>query len=181
MIKEFMQPERPEILWQSEGKNPLNNEPFMTIKRADGYYLYSERAGIDSVAFILIDNKKNKIGLIQEIKPPLYEKGIKRLVTAFGGSMDKKDIYPEKIVIEEVKEEAGYKVDGRDITYIGETMVSTQSNQMLKGYVVDVTNADFVGADEDEKIVWLDNKELIENSDWKSIFIFTKWAYQLNK
>jgi len=180
MIIEKMESEKPEIIWQSDSKNPLNNEPFMKIKKADGYYLYSERAGIDSVAFILIDNNKDKIGLIQEIKPPLYERGIKRLATAFGGSLDK-NIEPEKIVIEEVKEEAGYKVDNRNITYIGKTMVSTQSNQMLKGYVVDVTNVDFVGADEDEKIIWLNVDELIENSDWKSIFIFTKWAYQLNK
>ena len=176
MIKEYMQEEKPEILWQSEGKNPLNDKPFITIKRADGYYLYSERAGVDSVAFILIDKNKNKIGLIQEIKPPLYERGIKRLVTAFGGSLDK-NICLEKIVIEEVKEEAGYNVDDKDITYIGETMVSTQSNQMRKGYIVDVTNAKFVGADEDEKIVWLNTKQLFDNSDWKSIFIYTKWIY----
>ena len=178
MIKEFIQEEIPEILWKSESKNPLNDEPFMTIKRADGYYLYSERAGVDSVAFILID--KDKIGLIQEIKLSLYERGIKRLATAFGGSLDK-NINPEKIVIEEVKEEAWYNVDEKDITYIGETMVSTQSNQMLKGYVVDVTNAKFVGADEDEKIVWLNENQLFENSDWKSIFIYTKWEHKLNK
>jgi len=178
MNKEFMQKEIPEVLWESEGKNPLNGEPFMTIKRADGYYLFSERAGVDSVAFILID--KDKIGLIQEIKPPLYERGIKRLATAFGGSLDK-NINPEEIVIEEVKEEAGYSVDEKDITYIGETMVSTQSNQMLKGYVVDVTNAKFVGADEDEKIVWLNENQLFENSDWKSIFIYTKWNYIKNE
>jgi len=180
MIKEFMKLQKPEILWQSEGKNPLNDEPFMTIKREDGYYLYSERAGVDSVAFILIDKNKNKIGLIQEIKPPLYERCIKRLATAFGGSLDK-NINPEKIVIEEVKEEAWYNVDEKDITYIGETMVSTQSNQMLKGYVVDVTNAKFVGADEDEKIVWFDVNGLFDNSDWKSIFIYTKWKHKLNK
>ena len=177
MIKEFMQEEIPEILWESEGKNPLNGEPFMTIKRTDGYYLYSERAGVDSVAFILINKNKNKIGLIQEIKPSLYERGIKRLATAFGGSLDK-NICPKEIVVEEVKEETGYIVNEENVTYVGETMVSTQSNQMLKGYMVDVSNAKFVGADEDEKIVWLNIKQLFENSDWKSIFIYTKWIYK---
>ena len=72
------------ILWQSKEVNPNSNESYLTIKQAKGYYYYAERAGKDSVAFILIDrNREDCIGVLNEPKPPLGDDVF--LTTAFGG------------------------------------------------------------------------------------------------
>jgi len=80
-----------EILYQTKETNE-EGKPFLTIKKAIGYYTYAERLGINSVAFILYDkNKSDCFGLIYENKPPLDEVNKKemKLTTAFGGSIDK--------------------------------------------------------------------------------------------
>jgi 8-oxo-dGTP pyrophosphatase MutT (NUDIX family) len=167
------------VVWESPEKK-TNGESYIKVKKADNYYLYTERAGKDSVAFILYDKNKNKFGLVKEIKPPLYEEGIRHLITAFGGSLDK-DISKEEIVKEEVLEEAGFEVDLSKIKFIGKYFVSTQMNQWCYLYVVDVSNAKYVGqrleAAEDAQVVWKSVDEILELNDWKSIVIIS----QLNK
>ena len=46
---------KPEKMYESIGKAP-NGEPFLSVKKARGYYEYSERPGMDSIAFILYDS-----------------------------------------------------------------------------------------------------------------------------
>jgi hypothetical protein len=169
-----------EIMYKSNGKTPDGN-PFMTVKKARGYYEYAERGGIDSIFFILYDSNIEKFALINESKPPLDERFNQEmtLTTAFGGSIDSKKS-PKEICQIEVREESGYDIEIEDISYIGETMVSTQMSQIAKGYLVDVTNYDKTLEAEcdstNENIVWMTAKEVINNSDWKSIFIMCKMS-----
>ena len=167
-------------MYQSEGKAP-NGDPFLTVKRARGYYEYSERPGLDSIAFILYDSTKpNCFCLINEAKPPLDErtKTLATLTTAFGGSKDSN--MPSLLICkQEVLEEAGYNIPIKNIHYVGCTMVSTQSSQFLEAYLVDVTNLQPTYTTEcdstpNEYLTWLTPEQLIMNSDWKSIFILTK-------
>ena len=167
-----------EVKYKSNGI-ALNHQPFLTVKQADNYYEYSERAGIDSIAFILFDNNTEKFGLINETKPPLYERNIRMLKTAFGGSIDL-DLDLIDIVKTEVIEEAGYDVDISKISYIGKTFVSTQMNQFCSGYLVDVTGLKPTETEastsekmKDNHVVWMDVNEMFTNSDWKSIWIFS--------
>ena len=84
----------------------LFDTPFIKVKESYTQpYFYSERKGIDSVAFILFDREKNQYGLVKERKPPMdarvseravrnyisFDKDTKYafLATAFGGSNDK--------------------------------------------------------------------------------------------
>jgi len=183
-----------EIMYESQGKTPAG-DPFMTVKQARGYYQYAERGGKDSIAFILFDNNIKKFALIYESKPPMDERMQKevRMTTAFGGSIDMgENTTYQEICQTEVKEEAGYIVPLDKIYDCGSTLVSTQMSQMCNGFLVDVTGIEkteqaewelaaseaqqekdaneFVG----NEVRWLDADELMENNDWKSIWIFTK-------
>ncbi len=185
-----------EILWQSKELNH-NKDPFFSVKRARGYYIYGERTGIDSIAFILFDDNTKKFCLINESKPPMDEsqKELVKMTTAFGGSIDSKH-FPQEICQTEVLEEAGYEVPLDKIHPTGSTLVSTQMSQMCITYLVDITNikkthkAEYELEPDDQQkekdpnefksnsIKWLTFDELFINSDWKSIFITTQAIYK---
>ena len=120
-----------EIVWESEAKSPVNNKPFFTVKQ-EGGYVYGERNGVDSIAFILWDGEK--VGLINEHKPPLGATEFR--TTAFGGSLDM-NFAPRQICIQEIKEEAGYDV--KTVHDLGKVLVSTQMNQHCHLFFADVT------------------------------------------
>ncbi len=162
-----------EILWESKETN-ADGKPYLTVKKEGGWYLYSERLGKDSVAFILYDRNATddvEFGLINEVKPPLGEGRF--LTTAFGGSIDKELSYTE-IVQEEVEEESGYKVKLENIIELGKVMVSTQMNQMCYLYLVDVTGIETSNVIEDNTSVqWVNAEEIVDGPDWKaSVIIF---------
>lgn len=155
---------------------------FLKVK-SNGHYFYAERKGVDSVAFILIDHfceDGKKWGLTREFKPPIND----YLITAFGGSVDKTTSLTQ-IVIDEVKEEAGFIVREDDVAYVGKTLCSTQMNQFAHLYAVfvDIKNLKArTTEDHIEKLsstVWMHRDEVLRNSDWKSITIMTKYLAQL--
>lgn len=182
-----------ETLWESPGKNH-EDKPFFTVKQSRGYYVFGERVGRDSICFILFDNKTKKFGLISESKPPMdTETELCRMTTAFGGSIDMgENTTYQEICQTEVLEEAGYVVPLDRITSIGKTLVSTQMSQMAEGFLVNITDipktekAEYEmskdGDTNDEfsgnSVIWMDSNELMENNDWKSIFIWTKSVYE---
>jgi len=190
-----------ETQYSSEGKSP-NGEPFLTVKKSRGYYEYSQRPGYDSVTFILYDSNSGSFALINESKPPLDERMNKlvQMTTAFGGSIDMNKTYKEICQIE-VREESGYVVPLNKIYSIGKTLVSSQMSQLCEGFLVDVTNIEKTLEAEHEvereveheverevegeknlkksefsknSIVWMDISEVMENDDWKSIWILSK-------
>ena len=187
-----------EIVWQSEGKSPVNGEPFMTVKKARDYFLYAQRAGTDSIAFILYDGYSEKLGLISESKPPMDEFSNEKVmgISAFGGSKDI-DIPLIEICKQEVLEEAGYNVNLENIFSVGSTMVSSQMNQTCHLYMVDVTgltpgltetdiyNEEQEQKDPDEfkrnKVVWMTEKEVMEHGEWKSLYILSKILYGIGE
>jgi len=150
--------------------------PFIAIKTGpkSDTYSYSERKGIDSIAFI-IQTGDDEYVLTCERKPPMdarikeeiygieyNENGEAFIPTAFGGSNDKMSVdeykkltndekieYFKNIVFSEGIEEAGYKVSKEDIEFKGSTFVSTQSNQMCYLYLVDGRNATIVEKEPD--------------------------------
>ena len=81
-------------------------------------------------------------------------------------------------------------VDLESIVNMGTTLVSSQMNQMCTLFLVDVTgltpteteadvyNAEQEAKDSDEfkhnKVMWLDSEELMDNGDWKSIYIMAQ-------
>ena len=186
-----------EILWESQERNPNNNEPFFVVKRSRDYYIFGQRAGIDSIAFVLIDTDKEKVGLIYESKPPMDERHNEKhmMITAFGGSMDMEGKEPIEICKTEVIEEAGYDIKLNDIVSFGSTLVSSQMNQMCHCFAVNVTglkasqteadikNEAQESKDPDEfihnKVIWMSLEEVMQNNDWKSIFIISKYYIKL--
>lgn len=184
------------VQYESKGKTPDGN-PFMTIKQSRGYYEYAERGGIDSICFILYNRDTQKYGLIYESKPPRdeIENKLVKMLTAFGGSIDSKFSYKEICQIE-VLEESGYHVPLDSIYSVGKTLVSSQMSQMCEGFLVDITGikkthnaeheyqlddpsftdlrGEFIG----NEVRWIDINEMLDNNDWKSIWILTKYFNQ---
>jgi len=174
------------IEWQSPETTPAG-DPFLTVKKARGYYYYAERGGVDSIAFVLLDKTANKIGLILESKPPMDEMASIEVdyITAFGGSIDSPDSKTD-IVITEVLEEAGYVVTADNVTEVGSTVVSTQMSQTLYAYTVDVTGipktaeTEYESQGKGDRTQWMTFTEALANSDWKSIFIMTMLGHKLD-
>lgn len=184
-------PENHKILFQTEAKNALG-VPYITVKQND-YYTYAERAGLDSVAFVLYNKDTKRYGLIMEYKPPID----RFLITAFGGSLDKDtrvnhDLfilkysigldYLKEIVREETKEEAGYSVHSEQILLVGSYFCSTQMNQHVHLFVVEVNDSQFTGRkpenemEEAASVIWLTMDDVLDSplKDWKSVVAVSK-------
>ena len=173
-----------ETIWESSEKN-FNGDSFISIKKSRDYYMYAQRAGVDSIAFILYDKNIDKFALIKESKPPLDTNGyLASLITAFGGSIDMEKT-PQEICQIEVVEESGYEVELSKIHFVGETLVSTQMSQICKLFVVDITNKsktkkaeyEIESKHSQDRVVWLDRDEIMENGDWKSIYILSQMLH----
>jgi 8-oxo-dGTP pyrophosphatase MutT (NUDIX family) len=158
--------------------------PYIKVKSNKGY-VYSERKGVDSVAFILLANNasdERRVGLIREFKPPLDD----FIITAFGGSVENKGQDLRKLVISEVMEEAGFSVSESDVHAYGRVLVSTQSNQMCYLFAVEVDKmkqGERTTTDPLEKkssVVWITLPEAIKLEDWKAPTIITKRLAERN-
>lgn len=141
-------------------------------------YQYAERRGIDSVAFICYDSSRKEQGYLLNLEytPPTNQ----FLFRAFGGSFDK-DKIPVEIVIDEVKEECGFKVKAQDCLFLGKVFVSTQMNQYCHLYLVNVNSLELAKREPENKVEavscpnWRLYEDIIDGDDWKSIAIISKY------
>ena len=139
-------------------------------------FQYAERRGVDSVAFICLDQDSEQFLLNREFKPPINS----FVLGAFGGSFDKNK-KPIDIVIDEVKEEAGFVVTKNDVKFVGKVLVSTQMNQYCYLYLV-LVNKENQGEREPENLIeaaakteWkLWGNDIYKLEDWKPITIIAK-------
>ena len=159
----------------------LTNNRFLNIKevkqpeRHVNGYQFAERLGTNSVAFVCYDKNTKEFLVNDEYKPPTDE----FVLGAFGGSLDKDRVMVD-IIIDEVKEEAGFSVSKDDVKFVGRMFVSTQMNQYCYLYIV------FVDRKNQEKkkpenaveamatTEWVDEKGIMELNDWKAITILAK-------
>lgn len=152
-------------------------------------YFYAERKGIDSVAFILIDeSRSDKYGVIHERKPAMDDRFSCEfyLTTAFGGSNDSVEIdmyenfseikkidHFKQLVKHECKEESGYSVKTDNIFFTSKDYASTQMNQWVYLFYVNVTHVKFEGRvlqdvlEEKSSVVWKDLAGIRKLNDWK--------------
>jgi 8-oxo-dGTP pyrophosphatase MutT (NUDIX family) len=156
----------------------LTNNKYLNIKEVvdkenhvNGFQ-FAERRGVDSVAFICLDRDSEQFLLNKELKPPINE----RVLGSFGGSFDK-DKLPVEIVIDEVKEEAGFVVTKDDVKFVGRVLVSTQMNQYCYLYLVFVNKED-QGERKPENLIeasaetfWCQWDDIYKLEDWKPITI----------
>jgi hypothetical protein len=138
-------------------------------------YLFAERLGVDSVAFLCYDKKTKKFLLNKESTPPIG----KFMHRAFGGSIDKSVNNYKEIVKGEAKEEGGFTVNIENIHFLNKMFVSTQMNQFCYLYLVEVDKEDQKERQPENALEamaepkWVDEKFILENTDWKSISILT--------
>lgn len=170
-VRVVQPPKEHEIIFDSQ---------FIKVKKS-GKFIYAERRGVDSVAFILIATNasdERRIGLIHEFKPPIDS----FLTTAFGGSIDQ-DKYKNNLtalVIDEAIEEAGFVVSAENIKSYGKVFVSTQMNQMCYLFAVEVDKSkqgDRTTTDPLElksSVSWVTIPEALKLEDWKVATIISK-------
>ena len=145
-------------------------------------YQYAERRGKDSIAFICYHKQTKKFLINHEFTPPNGT----FMDRAFGGSLDKEGKDYTDIVIEEVKEEAGYNVTKENVYLVGNCFVSTQMNQRCYLYFVIVDNhleTERAPENEMEKIAiptWVSMATILSGDDWKAIVIVMKAVRDLN-
>ncbi len=163
-----------EQVWASPAKNALG-VPYLSV-HTNGRFYWSERAGVNSVAFVLGRENQDGVrefGIFNEPKPPITPDGASETVfvpTAFGGSLDSEKT-PFEIVKAEVKEEAGYSVLDENIHDLGVALLSSQMSQRVHLYFIEVTEEQFTGRDPQTageasaNVVWLESIEDIINID----------------
>lgn len=143
-------------------------------------YQYAERRGVDSIAFICVDkfsdyNEKPEYLLNNEYKPPVNA----FVLGAFGGSLDK-NVNKVEIVIEEVREEAGFEVADKDVISLGRVFVSTQMNQYCYLYLVWVDKKNQLERKPENAIEamartkWVKESDIRNLEDWKAITIVAR-------
>lgn len=179
--------ETPVILFETELKNG-HGQPFIRVLEATtpngGKYVYSQRAGVDSVKFILVDNNSRNYALVQEIKPPLLgeENAGKYNLSAFGGSLPievkrgeqglKKTWYLKQrmimTVIQEVKQETGYLVSAERVEHYFTRLLGSQSDELVHCYIVDVTNLkpmerELESGEESSSVNWMNAIDVMGN------------------
>ena len=121
----------------------LTDSKFLNLKEVKhpeknvGCYLFAERLGVDSVAFICFDPRREQFLLNSEYKPPVNLS----VLGSFGGSIDK-DKSLKQIVIGEVFEEAGFVVEEKQVYELGRVLVSTQMNQYCHLFLVEIDKDD---------------------------------------
>lgn len=123
----------PIIKWQSEGAAP-SGEPYLTVLDRDGY-VYAQRAGTDSVAFVLYDYSRfsRSAGLLKSPHPPRDTMKL----GAFTGTIEP-GMSPLEVVVMECREEAGFEVPAVRVSPVGVYNASTQSNERVHVYAVNV-------------------------------------------
>ncbi len=173
-------PHQPQLV--DDDRTVLYTSPGDWLKVIEaGRFYYTERKGVDSIAFVLfasnIEDTK-RIGVVKEFKRPIEEARL----TAFGGSIDHEKYYDDlcSLVIDEVIEESGFKITKSQIEYYGKYFVSNMMNQHCHLFGINVdkylqglktTNNP---AEMESIITWLTLPEAMELEDWKTIVIITK-------
>ena len=154
--------------------------PALTVRRqfdpADddgvGGYYFAERAGRDSVAFLLHDETRGDAawGVLSQWHGPL-----RRFVTgAYTGSLDKPGLGLADIVQEEVVEEAGYRVGPERIDYLGAQPVSGKCKEECHLFRVDVAGLPMLPLrpenpfEANTERPWWTAQQVLEQGEWKS-------------
>ena len=156
-------------LFESEGRAE-NGEPFMRMHKTYGGFYYATRAGHDSVAFIL-KHKNGMIGLLRCLHEPLAKWDVR----AFTGSLDvPPGVSAYEVVVEEAREESGYRVTYKELEAVGTYEVGHMTDERVLLYVIHVDDS-MAGkpttqdpSEQRFEVVW-DWGAKHQTSDWKAI------------
>ena len=159
----------------------LTNNKFLNLKEVCDpeyhvkAYQFAERRGVDSIAFICYDENSEQFLINCEYKPPTNQ----FIDGAFGGSLDK-NVDKIQIVLDEIREEAGFDIDKEYVYFLGKVFVSTQMNQYCHLYIIEVDrNKQLERKPENlveamAKTKWIGWDDIGKLEDWKAITILAK-------
>ncbi len=179
-VNAAINPEFRESLRESKVSVHQKLNEWFTIKKIEKNngesFFFAERAGVDSVAFILFDASRpdgKNFGIIEQYRGNYgqFHKG------CYTGSLDKPELSIEEIVVEEVLEEAGFEVTLDRVAYISKEFCGSGTNECVHLFMVDVTGIP-QGETQPESIfeentenLWVDHNGLLACHDWKAKLI----------
>lgn len=118
---------------------------WVKLKETKTGFQYLERKGRDSIAVLLLRIENNKLECLIR-KQPLCAllDDLSDFAFALGncpitGSLEIKED-PKKCTVREIKEEAGYDVPEKNLSYVGSYIVGTQTNEKCYMYIANVTD-----------------------------------------
>lgn len=145
-------------------------------------FFYVERLGQNSVAFVLIDqNRPGEYGLLQQWHGP----NDKFVTGAYTGSFDKELEGRYGIVVDEVREEAGYEITEDRIIDLGSVHVLTCTNEVVFLHAVDVTGLEAKHHDPENifeanmNFPWVRKEEVLDGEEFRAIAICSKLERRL--
>lgn len=114
-------------------------------------FFWSRRKGVDSIGVVIVrfDEKENMEVLVHQEMNPAHAHYRDLNFGAIGGSIDK-DKPLVQIAVEEVREEGGFDVTQEQMVSCGRMFCTTQSDEHVHLYVVDVTGMDELELDLEE-------------------------------
>lgn len=153
---------------------------FLTIKKAIKHpssFFYTERKGIDSIAVTLYDKTHQKVGLINETKPPFNERENTRVFyqTALGGSLfdmvntedylcmtfDEQLEIAKTTALKELQEEVGYTVPANKMVFCKRAIFNSMSNEYTWLFMAEIDEDAILGdrdpqseAEAEASLVW---------------------------
>jgi len=139
--------------------NPKHRTLFKTdwveVKESDSGFQYLQRKGKNSIA-ILPYNSKTKEVLVR-FQPMCAVEELGDMENRLSpcpitGSIDDSDTSTVGTVLRELKEETGYTTDTDNIEFISKVIPSTQTNEIIYQYIVDVVDLPFSDAQGDGSI-----------------------------
>lgn len=176
------------------------SKKYITVKRIGNSqpdpsdYYYVERAGVDSVAFLLLDRlhflpdqKTSYPTMVYQVLTQWHGPTNKFRTGAFTGSLDK-DKPLNEIVADEVNEEAGFFLNGQHdrIIFMRSCILCGNSNETVHLFLVDITGlsqqprpAENIFEANTQR-TWMTQQQIFsETEDWKAHMIVHAHRYQL--
>ena len=126
-------------MFENKEHKIIFDNKWMQVKETFRGFIYSQRKNKNSIALLLYNNQNEILVRFQPMcaVEELGQEENRIAPCCITGSVDKDKSYLE-IAIEEAQEEAGYDVRNC-IKYVGNYIVSTQTNEICYCYIADVT------------------------------------------
>lgn len=116
----------------------LYSGKWLSIIERDGWYVFSQETNSKGVVYILIVDREEEKPILGRFEIcPAHKDETQTLTSITGGINIKRE--PIKVAVEEIYEEAGYRVSPEQLVSLGKVNLTKSSDTIGHLYVVDVT------------------------------------------
>ncbi|WP_036436958.1 NUDIX domain-containing protein [Mycoplasma elephantis] len=122
--------------------NKIFESEWISVYKAEDGFIYAQRKSINSISALLFKKENNKRYFLIHYQPlPEVEEKKKSddcFPSSVTGALEKNET-PDECVVREVGEETGYKITKKNIVASSVSISSTQMNEKVFNFLIDVT------------------------------------------